>query len=108
MNTTGFSSHRRIWFWVTSRLVVFCQVHPRVQFSHLVAVAVEQDGRRNLEQSGQPDFLRLAPARMVDGRIDVGVEAVLAGLSALPAIERLLLGEPDLHDRLAVLEPVFP
>src|SRR5229473_2506265 len=91
-NTAGLSSHRVNWFSVTrARLVVLPQVHSVVQLRHLVAVPIEHLGRVISEQTGQTDFLRLAPPRMVDGWIHVGVEAVLVRLRPLPAVHRLLL-----------------
>src|SRR5437899_1125655 len=50
----------------------------------------------------------LAPAGMIDLRVDVGVEAVLVGRCHVPGGARLATGEADLHDRLDALEAVFP
>jgi hypothetical protein len=50
----------------------------------------------------------LAPARVIDFRIDVRVEAVFPGLGHIPACLRLLLDEADAHDALDALEAVFP
>ena len=53
-------------------------------------------------------FGLLAPARMVDGRIDVGEEPVFLRLQRVPGGFRHLLDELDAHDRLDALEPVLP
>ncbi len=84
---------------------------PGVEARHLLAVAVERQRRPALgQQSALADapFGRLAPARMIDLRVDVGIEAVLAGVLLLPGDRRLLVGEADAHDRLDALEAVLP
>jgi len=45
---------------------------------------------------------------VVDGGIDVGVEAVLVGVDLVPGGFGLLVGEVELDDGLAVLESVLP
>src|SRR5437667_6816102 len=87
--------------------VVFLQVHPVVQARNFVAIAVEGQGLA-LEELAQAPLSRLAPARMVDGRIYVGVEAVLVGVGQAPGGWRLLFRELDLDDRLDALESVLP
>src|SRR5690606_35992192 len=89
------------------------QIHPRIQRRHLVAIAVEHPRRDAIGEqpvAGACDATLglLAPAWMVDARIDVAVEAVLAGLQPVPCGRRHALGEADLDDRLDALEPVLP
>src|SRR5690606_33569050 len=92
--------------------VVGSQVHAVIEAGHLVRIAVEHQRRT----AGGPeettladaDFARLAPARMVDLRIDVGVEAIFLRLHASPRILRLLFHQRDADDRLDALEAVFP
>src|SRR4051812_24980085 len=62
------------------RSIELLQVHARIQLADLRLVAVEQQRRTLLRE--QPVFAdaafgRLAPARMVDVRIHVRIEAVL-------------------------------
>src|SRR3546814_21015033 len=45
---------------------------------------------------------------MVDGRIDVRVEAVFPGIGILPGRLWFALDQRDLYDRLDALEAVFP
>jgi hypothetical protein len=51
--------------------------------------------------------LRLAPARVVDRRVHVGIEAVLLGADSSTR-SSAVFGEADAHDRLDALEAVFP
>src|SRR5207342_2956767 len=74
---------------------------------HLIAIAIEHQ-RLAAQELADAAFGRLAPARMVDRRVDVRIEAVFLRRRFLPGIERLLLREPDLDDRLDVLEAVLP
>src|SRR6266571_1062306 len=117
MKTRGLSTHR------TARseslkpqplaishqlaLVISLQIHPAIHAGHLITVAVEHQ-RLAPQELADAAFGRLRPARMVDGRVHVRVEAVLLRRRFLPSIERLLLDELDLDDRLDVLEPVLP
>jgi hypothetical protein len=64
--------------------------------------------RAILEEPGKANFFRLAPARMIDRRVDVGVEPVLRRHGELPRTDGLLLDHSDLHDRLDALEAVLP
>src|SRR5262245_31355981 len=89
-------------------LEIALQVHAHVQARYLIAVAVEHLGRPISKESGQSDFLGLAPARMIDGGVDVRVEPVLLWRRMLPRTDRLLRYEPDLHNRLDALEAVLP
>src|SRR5438309_6114858 len=83
------------------------QVHAGVEAGHLLGVAVERQ-RRAASDLADPSLRRLAPARMVDRRVHVRVEAVLAGRPEVPRGRRLGLDEADAHDRLDALEPVLP
>src|SRR5690349_6717094 len=57
------------------RSVVLLQVHPGVERRDLIAVAVEHDGRP-AEELADTALARLRPARVIDGRVHVRVEAV--------------------------------
>src|SRR5438132_1131858 len=83
------------------------QVHAGVEAGHLLGVAVERQ-RRAASDLADPSLRRLAPARMVDRRVHVRGEAVLAGRREVPRGRRLGLDEADAHDRLDALEPVLP
>src|SRR5690606_27496176 len=102
MMTAGLStwSTRRSNF---IRSVVPSQIHSCVQRSDLFCIAVERQ-RRTLEELADPALARLAPARVIDFRVHMGVEAVLARDRDVPRGCRLTLTEVDLHDRLAALE----
>src|ERR1700720_2307332 len=63
----------RMEFMLAACLVIFPQVHSAVETRHLIRVAVEHLRRRVFEESRQPDFLGLAPARMIHLGIHVGV-----------------------------------
>src|SRR6266508_1897934 len=66
----------------------------RVQVPHPFAVAVEQLRRPHF--AGAEHVLAgLAPARVRHGRVDVGLEVVLARLERVPEGRRLLGGELD-------------
>src|SRR5262249_44854930 len=103
--TAGLTTKRRIRSLkpASGASVVAPQVHARIERCDLVAVAVEHL-RLPPQELADAAFGRLAPARMVDRGVDVGVEAVLARRLILPGVERLLLDELDLGDRLDVLE----
>src|SRR5271154_6951566 len=57
-------------------LEILFQVHAVVEAGDLFAIAVEHLCGCVLEEAGQADFLRLAPAGVVHFRIHVGVETV--------------------------------
>ena len=63
------------------------QVHAGVKARHLIAVAVERKRRPALcEQAvaiANPPFGLLAPARVIDFRVYVGIEAILAWRSSI-------------------------
>src|SRR2546428_2994412 len=88
-------------------LVERLQIHPRVERRDLVRVAVEHERLAPAELADAP-LGGLAPARVVDGGVHVGVEAVLLRRRLVPGRLRLLLGETDAHDRLRALEAVLP
>src|SRR5438445_10986479 len=83
------------------------QVHAGVEAGHLLGVAVEGQ-RRAAAELTDPSLRRLAPARMVDRRVHVRVEAVLAGRPAVPRGRRPGLDVADARDRLDALEPGLP
>src|SRR2546421_527874 len=56
---------------------VLAQIHPSVEAGHLLRVAVEGQ-RWAAGEVANPSFGGLAPARMIDSRIHVGVEAILS------------------------------
>src|SRR5450830_1132792 len=97
--------------WAIDEWLVSCPqplaVHAFVNVGDEFAIAVEQ--QRRLALAGAYHFLaRLAPARMVDLRIDVGPEAVFGRLQRFPHALRALVGKGKAHDRLDRLEAVFP
>src|SRR5512133_3528359 len=65
------------------RSVVPPQVHARVERCDLISVTVEHQGRA-AQELADAAFLGLAPARMVNRRVHVGVEAVLVGRRVVP------------------------
>ena len=71
-------------------------------------LGLKRSQRLALEELANPPLARLAPARMVDFGIHVRVEAVFLRRRLVPGRRRLLLREPDLHDRLDALEAVLP
>jgi hypothetical protein len=79
-------------------LEIAFQIHARIEARNLISVAVEHLRRTILEETRQPDFPRLAPARMIDRRIHVCVEPILLWRLALPRSDRLLLDQPDSYD----------
>src|SRR6186997_816833 len=66
-----------------SRSVIRSQVHAGVQAGDLVAVAVEHQ-RLPLAKFAQPALGLLRPTRVIDVRIHVGVEPILAGVGLVP------------------------
>ena len=81
-----------------------------VEVRDLVAVAVEDDGRDGRGRAGarhQLRLLRLAPPGVVEGRVDVGPEAVLGRRDGRPPVERLRRRKRDAADALDALEPVL-
>src|SRR5271169_1197553 len=90
-----------------STLVEFLEVHSAVHAGDLIAVAVE-DYRRPCEDFSEAAFLGLAPARMVNVGINVGVETVFRGGIAIPGGGRLFFLETDFHQGLDALVSIFP
>src|SRR5262249_34542165 len=88
-------------------LVELLQIHPRVEGRNLIGIAVEHERLAPAELADAP-LGRLAPARMVDRRVHVRVEAVFLGSGLVPGRLRLLGGQADAHDGLGALEPVLP
>src|SRR5882757_6354531 len=75
--------------------VVGLEIEARVEARHLLAVTIER--KRGPPLGKEPaladaPLARLAPARMVDRRVDVGKEPVLAGVLLLPRGLGLLVG----------------
>src|SRR5262247_3879756 len=92
-------------------LVVGLEVEPAIELGHLLAVAIEHQGRPPFDEQtalADPPLGRLAPARMVDSGIDVGIKAVFARVLHVPGAGRLRLGQRYAHDRLDPLEAVLP
>src|SRR6185369_9903037 len=89
------------------RSVVLLQVHPGVERRHLLGISVERKCGAAAKLTDAP-LVRLAPARMADGRIDVGVEAVFLRRRLFPGGLGLLADQPDPDDRLGTLEAVLP
>src|SRR5688572_30078326 len=70
----------------SGRSVVLLQVHAFVQRRHFLFVAVEHQGRHARAEHAGADlsFASLAPARMVDTGIHIGVEAVFMRRRDIP------------------------
>src|SRR4029078_9145829 len=92
----------------TEGLVVLPEIHPGVHRADQLFVTVEHQRLRRLEVARDAAFGRLAPARMIDVRVHVRVETVLAGIGVVPRRVRHLVDEADVDDRLDVLEAVLP
>src|SRR5262245_7777737 len=88
---------RLLLFLVLS--IVLFQIHSLVQARDLLAVAVEHESLAAEEFADAP-LGRLAPSRVINFRVDVGVKAVLLGLHRVPSGRRLLLHKAELDDRL--------
>src|SRR5262245_31796802 len=92
-------------------LVVGLEVEPAIKACDLLAVAIEHQRRPPLHE--QPAFTDaalggLAPARVVNVGINVGIKTVFARVLYVPGAGRLLLGEVDSDDRLDAFEAVLP
>src|SRR5215471_9080144 len=82
-------------------LVVGLEIEPGVEARHL-SVTIEHERRPAFdEQSTLPDAALggLAPARVVDVWVDVGIKAVLSCVLHVPSARRLLFGKADPDDR---------
>src|SRR5215218_3895905 len=112
-HATGTRQAAKTAHFETTRLrritasVVLPQIHPCVHRRDLVAIPVEFE-RRPLQELADPALLRLAPARVIDLRVHIRVEAVLPGLRLLPGRTRLALDETNADDGLDALESVLP
>src|SRR5690606_10376622 len=89
--------------------VVLREVLPRIERSDKLAVAVELESRvaAAKEPLADPAFRGLAPARMVDLRIHVRIEAIFARLHHVPCRLRLLVGSVIRTTDLMDLKPYF-
>src|SRR5690554_4140716 len=71
------------------------QIHALIKRSHLLTVAIEHQSWLAFaaEQAARADktLAGLAPAWMIDGRVDVGIKPVLMGRQQIPGGGRLLL-----------------
>src|SRR3989304_8529039 len=87
------------------------QIHAGIQARDLAGVTVEHE---RLALGSEDTVLAdaalggLAPARMVDLRVDVRVETVLVRCGFFPGDSGLLFDEADAYDRLGALETVLP
>src|SRR6516225_12363779 len=73
--------------WAAAISVVGLQIHAVIEARNLLGVAVEEERGAALGEEpalSDPPLSRLAPTRMVNGRVDVGVKAVLAGVCQVP------------------------
>src|SRR5215468_8695127 len=77
-----------------------------VERGDIFAIAVEEKRRHPLVAAQDP-LIGLAPARMRDGRVHIGPEAIFGGLDRLPEIVGLLVGQGEPHDALGGFEAVF-
>src|ERR1700761_3347121 len=110
-NTAGLAAGRSSSLF-TAASIELLQVHAGVERGDLRLVAVEQPGLGALgeEAAAVADAAlgRLAPARMIAVRVDVGIEAVFLRRRLVPGGRRLLVEEADSDDRLRALEAVLP
>src|SRR5216684_1550500 len=83
------------------------KIHSRIKAGDLVSVTVEWQ-RRTTMILADASFARLAPARMIDGGVNVRIKAVLVGRRDIPGSRRLFLGQTNIHDRFDPFETVFP
>src|SRR5690606_28896802 len=83
------------------------QVHPAVERCDLVSVAVEHQ-RLAAPELANASLTRLTPAGMIDLRVHVRVEPVLARVRSHPGRARLLLDKADAYDGLDALEAILP
>src|SRR5262245_15280791 len=95
------------WARRVTASIELAQVHARVERGHLVGVAVEHERLAAAELADAP-LGGLAPARVIDRRIDVGVEAVLARLGLVPGGIVLLAHKAGAHCRIRTHGAVFP
>src|SRR5258707_997943 len=91
-----------------SRLVVLAQIHARVEAGDLIAVAVKHQGLVRFKEVGQAALASLAPARMIDRGVNIGIEAVFLRGRHIPGCRRLIFDKTDLNERLGTLESIFP
>src|SRR6185295_9823617 len=93
-------------------LVVDAQIHAAIQARDLLTVAVELHGGHlgtlPQEAAAESLFDFLAPSRMIDFRIHVGVKAILARGIDPPIRRRLFFHEADADDGFDALVSVFP
>lgn len=76
-------------------LIILSKVHTRIQVRYLVRVAVARERGPALEFA-KAALSRLAPARVVNAGIHVGIEAILVRIREIPCGRRLLLDETNL------------
>ena len=81
--------------------IVLAQIHSRVKMRDFVRIAIEGQGWPAIdveEGAWQASLACLAPARVRNRRVYVGVEPVFTGLQLLPGIDRLSLGKADAYE----------
>src|SRR5262245_18596707 len=88
-------------------LIILLLIHSPVEVRDLFAVTVEHQSLSPEEFTDAP-FRGLAPARMVDFRVHIGIETVFLRLHHIPRRRRLFLDEADLDDGFNAFETVFP
>ncbi len=91
-------------------LEVLSEVHAGVEAGDLVRVTVEYLGGDGVGEGGAVDaaLVGLGPARVIDGGIDVGKEAVFVRADLVPGGVGLFVSEMEADDGLAVFEAVLP
>src|SRR5450432_3183590 len=87
---------------------IFPQIQPAVKTRYLGGVAVEGQGGlpRTERIRTNVTFGCLAPPWMIDGRIDIGEEAILVGGGTRPSRARCVFAELNADDGLDALEAV--
>src|SRR6266403_2617931 len=83
------------------------KVHSRIKAGDFLRVAVKRQSRPTAVFA-YPSLSGLAPAGMIDRRIDVCIKAILARRRHVPRTRRLPLSQSDFDDRLDPFEAVFP
>src|ERR1700719_902517 len=89
---------------------IFSKIQSCVEAADLFFVAVEFQGWLSTpEEAGTDNALAfLAPAGMVNFRVDVRVETVLTRRRLVPESLRLIDDKVDSDQRFSSLEPIFP
>src|SRR5262245_28033458 len=107
--TLGLRSHDRhnVCRIPRSTLEILFQVHPGIEVSHLVGIAIKQQGW-TLREFSNTAFTRLAPPWVWHIWIHIGIEAILLQSRGHPRGHRLFLNKADFDNGFDALKAVFP